>query len=246
MGRSVLLDKDGKPGLNGGLLVLVRTSKTEAALRDKLAEVAKAGEGFKATDGGKTYEYSGMGPRVKLAVLPGGVLALAQTARPLEMALARAKAGKKPVLKHAEIAKFVKGLKRGPLLSMRMVGDAVVEVSYRGGLAPGPLPEATLITFVDKGFEGVTVSATVKETIKGKCEMLCKDADTAAKKAKEFDGMRALVLPQLEEQAKLMPVLAPVFQAIKDAKIGSAGKSLVIEAEIGPDVLKALALAPDR
>ncbi|MBY0232024.1 MAG: hypothetical protein K2W96_22295 [Gemmataceae bacterium] len=250
MGRSLWLDKDGKPASGGGLFVLMRTGKSEASIRGKLAELAKAGtEGFKELPGGKVYEYSGKGPRGAVAVLPGGVLALGENARPLEMALERVKTGKKPAFKHAEMAKFLKSLKPGPLLSMRMLGDAVVSAHSTGrkGPAGGPVQfETKLVTLSESGFEAVTVSATVKETIKGKCELLCKDADLAAKKAKEFDGLRALVLPMLQEQAKGMPALAPVLKAFENAKIGSKDKAVVIEAEIGPDVVKALELAPDR
>ncbi len=241
--RGDWLDKDGKPSHQTAGIILLHTTRTEAALKASFAAAAKAGKGStEASEGAHNfYEVKGEAPGVA-AVLPGGVIALAPNRLTLVRALDRVKAAKRPALKSAEMAKFVKGLKAGPFLRGLILGEAVTGVSSNFG--GGMQPKVTLNTLSESGFDGVRIEATLKGTIKGHVDLLCKDAGTAEKKAKEITG--GIVAAQLfvGQQVMAMAQLKVLIKILDSAKATSNDKTVRVEGEIEAEAVAALDLIP--
>jgi hypothetical protein len=224
----------------GGPVLVVETGKSSAALRTALDAAAREEGPFKATDEDKERVYQPKaGPHSYFAVLPGGALAVAQSRAAALAALARAKAGTwTRKFKHREVAKFARGIKESQVISGLVLGDAVVSASsFRAG---GEKPKVTLHTLAESGFTSARIAATLKDTIKGKVELGCKDKDAAEKKLKELNGGLELARMMTEKQADKEPKAKDILRMLKSIKGTVSGKTLAVEGEAGTELFDAV------
>jgi len=241
--RSHWTDKDGKPTHGSGGLIVFRTAKTEAALRATLADLVKAGKASESAEGDvKLFELRADAMPAFAAVLPGGGLAISPNRLAVAKAAARIKAGKRAAFKNAEMAKFVKGLKGGPMLQGVMLGETVVGTSSNFNGGKGAPPVVMLQTLSDNGFAAVRFKARIKDTIKAGVDLECKDAGTAEKKAKEITGGIEAGKLVIGGQIMMMAQLKAVLKILDSATSKQMDKTVRVEGEIEAEVFEALDL----
>lgn len=237
-------DGAGRPTAEGSPLFLLQTTKSSSALKAGVdAAVKNAGAGVKAVVGARgAYVLKQPGRPAFLAVLPGGVLAVSLRLKSVESALARAGAAARP-LQHAEVAEFVRGLKPGAVARGLFLPGAVL------GTAPdfSPRPGAgrvRLNVLGGQNCQGLRFEVKASYGLRVVVELVCKNAAVAARSRAEAYEKLERAKEELQRQAGRDARARATLEGLCRVAMRDAGKVLRIEAELGPEVVKAMEALP--